>query len=80
VPRCFTKRLVKDERGYFGLSPVSDVQEMEIIPRMTKSHKEGGMGLADELRKVVPQVFMSWRIGTIAVSLFSAGLWWGLSY
>jgi hypothetical protein len=72
--KMLAKRLVKDERGYVSLSSMSEAQKVEILPLMMKSHKEGGMGFADELRKVVPQVFMSRWIGTMAVSLLSAGL------
>jgi hypothetical protein len=72
--KMLTKRLVKDELGHFGPSSMSEAQKAEILSRMMKSHKEGGMGFADDLRKVAPQVFMSRWIGTMAVSLLSAGL------
>jgi len=78
--KMLAKRLVKDERGYFGFSSISEAQKAEILSRMMKSHKEGGMGFADELRKVVPKIFMSRWIGTMAISLLSAGLGWGLAH
>src|SRR5271163_4020382 len=43
--KMLAKRLVKDERGYFGLSSMSEAQKVEILSRMMKSHKEGGMGV-----------------------------------
>jgi hypothetical protein len=56
--KMFVKRLVKDEQGYFGLSSVSDVQKMEILSRMTKSHKEGEMELTDELRNCATGLYV----------------------
>jgi hypothetical protein len=41
--KMLTKRLVKDERGHFGPSSMSEAQKAEILSRMMKSHKEGGM-------------------------------------
>jgi hypothetical protein len=49
--------------GILASLSINEAQKVEILSRMMKSHKEVGMGFADELRKVVPQVFTSGWIG-----------------